>query len=78
MGHISALVFHELGPVRAITMLSVFSSALRVELAPRWRRVWIGTAWRRGAAVSAGVMIVVWSNATETRGVRGRAVVSPS
>jgi hypothetical protein len=66
MGHIAGLVFHELGPVRSVTMLSVFASALAGGVGAAMATRWIGTRGAVAAAVSAGVMMSVWSNATET------------
>lgn len=66
LGHIASIVFHNAGPARAITMLSVVSSALAGGVGAAMAQRWLGARGAVAAAVSAGVMMSVWSNATET------------
>lgn len=66
LGKLSASVFSNLGPVRAVTMLSVVASALVGGLGAMMATRWIGMHGAVAAAVSAGAMMSVWSNATET------------
>lgn len=65
MANLSALVFHETGPARSVTMLSVCASALTGGLGAFMATRWIGARGAVAAAVTAGVMMSVWNNATE-------------
>jgi len=66
LGHVASVVFSSAGPARAITLLSVWASALAGGLGAAMATRWIGTRGAVAAAVSAGAMMSVWNNATET------------
>lgn len=65
MANLSALVFHDTGPARSVIMLSVFASAFTGGLGAYMASRWIGARGAVAAAVTAGVMMSVWNNATE-------------
>ena len=65
LGHLSATVFSNTGPVRAVTMLSVIASALAGGVGAGMLQRWIGARGAVAAAVAAGTMWSVWNNATE-------------
>ena len=66
MGHVAAQVFSAAGPVRSVTLLSVVAGALTGGVGAAMVAPWIGTRGAVAAAVSAGTMMSVWANATET------------
>lgn len=66
MGKLSALVFSSAAPPRAITLLSVWASALIGGVGAWMASRWIGARGAVVAAVMAGAMYSVWNNATET------------
>ncbi len=66
LGKLSAQIFSNVGPVRAVTMLSVIASALVGGAGAMMATRWVGMHGAVAAAVSAGGMMSVWSNATET------------
>ena len=66
MGHVAWQLFGFAGPVRAITLLSVCAGALTGGIGAAMVTRWIGTRGAVAAAVSAGTMMTVWANATET------------
>lgn len=65
LGHISALIFHDAGPARSVTMLSVVAGALTGGVGALMATRWIGARGAVAAAVCAGTMMSVWNNATE-------------
>lgn len=66
LANLSAKLFSASGPARAVTMLSVVASALVGGAGALLVARWIGARGAVVAAVSAGAMMSVWSNATET------------
>jgi hypothetical protein len=66
LGRVSALVFTGAIPSRAITMLSVVSTALAGGLSAWLMTRWVGVRAAIAGAVMAGTMFSVWNNATET------------
>ncbi|MBL0171879.1 MAG: DUF2723 domain-containing protein [Gemmatimonadaceae bacterium] len=66
IGRVAALVFSSAGPVRSVTLLSVLASALAGGVGAALATRWLGTRGAVAAAVSAGTMMSVWANATET------------
>ena len=67
LGHVFSQWFSGIiGPARAITLLSVVASALVGGVGAAMAARWIGTRGAVAAAVSAGTMMTVWANATET------------
>jgi hypothetical protein len=66
LGKVFALAFQNAGPVRAVTMLSVVSTAMACALGASMASRWIGGRGAVAAAVGAGTMFSVWNNATET------------
>ncbi len=65
IAHAASLVFHSAGPARAVTMLSVVSSAVTGGIGAMMAARWIGARGAVAAAVMAGTMLSVWNNATE-------------
>lgn len=66
LGKLSALVFSSASPPRAITLLSVWASALAGGVGAWMASRWIGARGAAVAAVMGGAMYSVWNNATET------------
>lgn len=66
LGKVSALLFGGAAPPRAVTLLSVWASALAGGLGAWLVARWIGARGAVVAAVMAGTMFSVWNNATET------------
>ncbi len=66
MGKLSALLFSSAAPPRAITLLSVWSSALVGGVGAWMASRWIGARGAVVSAVMAGTMYSIWNNATET------------
>jgi len=66
LANLSARLFASAGPVFSVTMLSVLASALAGGIGATMAARWIGAPGAVVAAVSAGAMMSVWSNATET------------
>jgi hypothetical protein len=66
MGHVAATLFSNAGPARAITLLSVIAGALTGGVGAAMAQRWLGSRGAVAAAVSAGTMMSVWANATET------------
>jgi hypothetical protein len=66
LANLSARLFSSAGPVFSVTMLSVVASALAGGLGAAMAARWIGARGAIVAATSAGAMMSVWSNATET------------
>ncbi|HYW30777.1 MAG TPA: DUF2723 domain-containing protein [Gemmatimonas sp.] len=66
LANVSARLFSEAGPVRSVTILSVIASGLAGGIGASVMARWIGAGAAVAAAVSAGAMMSVWSNATET------------
>jgi len=76
MGKLSAMAFSETGPARAVTMLSVVATAIAGGVGAAMATRWIGSRGAVAAAVGAGTMLTVWSNATETEVYAVALVVS--
>ncbi|MES2525028.1 MAG: DUF2723 domain-containing protein [Gemmatimonadota bacterium] len=66
LANVCARLFSNAGPVRSVTTLSVIASALAGGVGAAMITRWIGAGAAVAAAVSAGAMMSVWSNATET------------
>lgn len=66
LGKVSTLVFSGAPPARAVTLLSVWASAVAGGLGAWLSARWIGARGGVVAAVMAGTMYTVWNNATET------------
>ncbi|MDQ8171586.1 MAG: DUF2723 domain-containing protein [Gemmatimonadota bacterium] len=66
VGRVVSGLFSATGPARAVTMLSVLSGTAAGAVGASLLRPWIGTRGAVVAAVMAGTMTTVWSNATET------------
>jgi hypothetical protein len=65
LGHLAGKAFQSVGPARAVTLLSVVASAFAGGLGAMMAARWIGSRGAVAAAVSAGAMMSIWSNATE-------------
>lgn len=65
LGRVAAIVFVGAGPARAVTLLSVWTTASAGALGAAMATRWIGARGAVAAAVSAGAMMTVWANATE-------------
>ena len=74
LANLSARLFSNTGPVLSVTMLSVVTSALVGGIGAAMSARWIGARGAIIAATSAGAMMSVWSNATETE-VYGAALL---
>ncbi|AMW04744.1 protein O-mannosyl-transferase family [Gemmatimonas phototrophica] len=66
VGKLASMLFSSAAPPRAITLLSVWSAALTGGAAAYMAARWLGARGAVVAAVSAGTMLTVWNNATET------------
>jgi hypothetical protein len=66
LANLCARLFSSAGPVFSVTMLSVIASALAGGVGAAMASRWIGARGAVLAATSAGAMMSVWSNATET------------
>ncbi|MCC6241565.1 MAG: DUF2723 domain-containing protein [Gemmatimonadaceae bacterium] len=66
LGNLASKLFSASGPARSVTILSVIASALVGGAGALLTARWIGARGAVVAAVSAGAMMSVWSNATET------------
>lgn len=58
-------MFSAAGPARAVTLVSVVTSALAGGLSAMMATRWIGARGAVAAAVTAGTMLSIWNNATE-------------
>ncbi|MCA0375925.1 MAG: DUF2723 domain-containing protein [Gemmatimonadetes bacterium] len=65
LGHIGGQWFDALSPPRAVTMVALSVAALTGGLGASMAARWIGGRGAVVAAVAAGTMYTVWSNATE-------------
>ena len=66
LGHITSVLFSATGPARSVTMLSVIASATSGAICAAMASRWVGLRGAIACAIAAGVMMTVWSNATET------------
>ncbi|MFN9204514.1 MAG: protein O-mannosyl-transferase family [Gemmatimonas sp.] len=66
LAKVSAMLFSSTAPPRAVTLLSVWASALAGGVGAWMSARWIGSRGAVVAAVLAGAMLTVWNNATET------------
>ncbi len=66
IARVAAMVFSSAGPARSVTMLSAWATAAAGALGAAMATRWIGARGAVAAAVSAGAMMSVWANATET------------
>lgn len=66
IGRVASLLFASAGPARAVTLLSVWATAAAGAIGAYMATRWIGARGAVAAAVGAGAMMSVWSNATET------------
>lgn len=66
LANAASKLFASAAPPRAITLLSVWASALTGGLAAAMLTRWIGARGAVVAAVMGGTMLSVWNNATET------------
>ncbi len=73
--HVVSQVFSSAGPARAVTMASVLATAATGGLGAMMLTRIIGVRGAVVAAVSAGTMMTVWANATETE-VYGAALLA--
>ena len=66
IAHLATWIFSSAGPARSVVLLSVWASAIAGGLGAAMMTTWIGARGAVIAMVSAGTMLSVWSNATET------------